>query len=249
MQGSQSLDGVLSPVSIDRRIDKVLPNYSANLSLHENLMLRLAGSTTITRPEFADLNPQLALYQSTESLPARGNGGNPQLRPVESRNADVSLEWYFRPGSLLSVAGFHRKIDGYIQNYAADESIDGIVYSISRPRNTGEGSLKGVEVGYTQFYDFLPGWWSGFGSQLNYTYLSAEADSPEGIGQPLTNVSKNSYNAILMYEYARFSARVAYNWRGDYVVSFNSSGDQPEQISQGGRSGWMRPSITSSTSM
>ncbi|MGD3166513.1 TonB-dependent receptor [Xanthomonas citri pv. citri] len=238
LQGSQSLDGVLSPVSIDRRIDKVLPNYSANLSLHENLMLRLAGSTTITRPEFADLNPQLALYQSTESLPARGNGGNPQLRPVESRNADVSLEWYFRPGSLLSVAGFHRKIDGYIQNYAADESIDGIVYSISRPRNTGEGSLKGVEVGYTQFYDFLPGWWSGFGSQLNYTYLSAEADSPEGIGQPLTNVSKNSYNAILMYEYARFSARVAYNWRGDYVVSFNSSGDQPEQISQG-REKWL----------
>ncbi|MBZ3177340.1 TonB-dependent receptor [Xanthomonas perforans] len=238
LQGSQSVDGVLSPVSIDRRIDKVLPNYSANLTLYDNLMLRLAGSTTITRPEFADLNPQLALYQSTESLPARGNGGNPQLRPVESRNADVSLEWYFRPGSLLSVAGFHRKIDGYIQNYAADEPIGGIVYSISRPRNTGEGSLKGVEVGYTQFYDFLPGGWSGFGSQLNYTYISAKAESPEGISQPLTNVSKNSYNAILMYEYARFSARVAYNWRGDYAVSFNSSGDQPEQINQG-REQWL----------
>ena len=238
LQGSQSLDGILSPVSIDRRIDKVLPNYSANLALHENLMLRLAGSTTITRPEFADLNPQLALYQSTESLPARGNGGNPQLRAVESRNADVSLEWYFRPGSLLSVAAFHRKIDGYIQNYAADEAIGGIVYSISRPRNAGEGTLKGVEVGYAQFYDFLPGWWSGFGSQLNYTYISAEADSPEGISQPLTNVSKNSCNAILMYEYARFSARVAYNWRGDYAVSFNSSGDQPEQINQG-REKWL----------
>lgn len=238
LEGSQSLDGVLSPVSIDRRIDKVLPNYSANFTLHENLILRLAGSTTITRPEFADLNPQLALYQSTESLPARGNGGNPQLRPVESRNADLSLEWYFRPGSLLSLAGFHRDIEGYIQNYAADEVIDGITYSISRPRNTGQGSLKGVEVGYTQFYDFLPGWLSGFGTQLNYTYISAEADSPEGISQPLTNVSKNAYNAILMYEYARFSARVAYNWRGDYAVSFNSSGDQPEQINQG-REKWL----------
>ncbi|MCL1499083.1 TonB-dependent receptor [Xanthomonas nasturtii] len=238
LKGSESLDGVLSPVSIDRRIDKVLPNYSANLTLHDNLLLRLAGSTTITRPEFADLNPQLALYQSTESLPARGNGGNPQLRPVESRNADVSLEWYFRPGSLLSVAGFHRRIDGYIQNYAADEPIGGVVYSISRPRNAGEGTLKGMEVGYTHFYDFLPGWWSGFGSQLNYTYVSAEADSPEGIGQPLTNVSKNACNAILMYEYAHFSARAAYNWRGDYAVSFNSSGDQPEQINQG-REKWL----------
>nr|WP_245149882.1 TonB-dependent receptor [Xanthomonas axonopodis] len=59
LQGSQSLDGVLSPVSIDPRIDKVLPNYSVNLTLRENLMLRLAGSTTITRPEFADLKRRM----------------------------------------------------------------------------------------------------------------------------------------------------------------------------------------------
>ncbi|MDL5365192.1 TonB-dependent receptor [Xanthomonas sp. NCPPB 2654] len=233
LRGTQPRDGVSGPVQIDRRTDKVLPNYSANLSLRENLMLRLAGSTTITRPEFADLNPQLALYESTDSLPARGGGGNPQLRPVESRNADLSLEWYFRPGSLLSLAAFHRDIDGYIQTYAADETIDGTTYSISRPRNTGKGTLKGVEAGYTQFYDFLPGWLSGFGTQLNYTYIDAEADSPDGISQPLTNVSKNAYNVILMYEYQRFSARAAYNWRNRYAVSFNSSGDQPEQIYHG----------------
>ncbi|MET0290570.1 MAG: TonB-dependent receptor, partial [Pseudoxanthomonas sp.] len=233
LSGTRTTDGVDAPTKIEQSQTKYLPNLNANFSLTETLILRAAASQTIARPAFADLNPQLSLFESTDSLPARGNGGNPDLRAVESKNADLSLEWYFKPGSLLSVAGFHRKIDGYVQNYAADEVIGDVTYSITRPRNTGQGTLKGVEVGYTQFYDFLPGWLSGFGTQLNYTHISAEAESPAGIMQPLTNVSENAFNAILMYQYDRFSARVAYNRRGDYATSFNSSGDQPSEIRQG----------------
>ena len=233
LEGTRTLDGVDTPTRNETTQTKYLPNANANFSLRENLILRLSGSETIARPNFADLNPQLSLYESTDSLPARGNGGNPDLRAVESRNLDASLEWYFQPGSLLSVAGFHRKLDGYVQSYADDETIGGQTYSITRPRNTGEGTLKGFEVGYSQFYDFLPGWLSGFGTQLNYTRISAEAESPTGQMQPLTNVSKHAFNAVLMYQYERFSARVAWNRRTGYATSFNSSGDQPSEIRQG----------------
>ncbi|MCD9031138.1 TonB-dependent receptor [Luteimonas sp. Y-2-2-4F] len=233
LRGTETVDGVESPVSIDRSESEWLPNLSANLSLREDLMLRLSHSRSITRPNFADLNPQLALFQATDSLPARGSGGNPALEAVKSKNVDVSLEWYFQPNALLSLAGFHRDVDGYVQVYAEDETIDGIEYSITRPRNTGEGTLKGVEIGYTQFYDFLPGWLSGFGTQLNATWIDAEAESPAGEVQPLANVSRKAYNAILMYEYERFSARLAYNWRDDYAVSFSASGDQPSEIFHG----------------
>lgn len=233
LNGTRSVDGVPTPSSIEQRRTEYLPNANANVSLREDLILRLSGSETIARPAFADLNPQLSLYQSTDSLPARGDGGNPDLQAVSSRNLDASLEWYFRPGSLLSAAAFHRDLEGYVQRYASDEAIDGTTYSISRPRNTGEGTLKGFEVGYTQFYDFLPGWWSGFGTQLNYTRIDAEAESPTGQMQPLTNVSKHSFNAVLMYQYDRFSARLAWNRRSDYATSFNSSGDQPSEIRHG----------------
>ena len=230
LSGTRTLDGVDVPSRIKTSQTKFLPNASANFSLREDLILRLSGSQTIARPNFADLNPQLSLYESTDSLPARGNGGNPELQAVESKNLDASLEWYFQPGSLLSAAVFHRRLDGYVQRYADDEVIGGTTYSITRPRNTGEGTLKGFEVGYSQFYDFLPGWLSGFGTQLNYTRISAEAESPTGQMQPLTNVSKHAFNAVLMYQYDRFSARLAWNRRTDYTASFNSSGDQPSEI-------------------
>ena len=233
LAGTRTVDGVDRASQINTTQTKYLPNASANFSLREDLILRLSGSETIARPNFADLNPQLSLFESTDSLPARGSGGNPDLQAVESKNLDVSLEWYFKPGSLLSVAGFHRKLDGYVQSYADDETIGGTTYSITRPRNTGEGTLKGFEVGYSQFYDFLPGWLSGFGTQLNYTRISAEAESPTGQMQPLTNVSKHAFNAVLMYQYDRFSARLAWNRRTDYATSFNSSGDQPSEIRQG----------------
>jgi len=233
LNGTRTVDGVPAPERIETTRTEYLPNANVNVSLAENLILRVAASETIARPAFADLNPQLSLYAPTDSLPARGDGGNPELEAVSSRNLDASLEWYFRPGSLLSAAAFHRDLDGYVQRYASDEVIAGTTYSISRPRNTGEGTLKGYEVGYTQFYDFLPGAWSGLGTQLNYTRISAEAESPTGEMQPLTNVSRHAFNAVLMYQYARFSARVAYNRRSDYVASFNSSGDQPNAIRHG----------------
>jgi hypothetical protein len=35
----------------------------------------------------------------------------------------------------------------------------------------GGGTLKGFEVAYQTFFDFLPGLLSGFGVQGNYTYV------------------------------------------------------------------------------
>ncbi|WP_149196157.1 TonB-dependent receptor [Luteimonas suaedae] len=230
LKGTEIVDGVQSPVDIDKSDTEVLPNFSANLALRDDLLLRLGLGKSVTRPDFEALNPQLSLFQETETLPARGSGGNPDLDSVESTNTDLSLEWYFKPGSLLSATAFHRDIEGYIQTYASDEVIDGVSYSITRPRNTGSGSLKGIELAYTQFFDFLPGWLSGFGTQLNTTFISAETESPTGEMQDLVNVSDRAWNAILIYQRDPISARLAYNWRDDYAISFSETGAQPSAI-------------------
>ncbi|GHH51530.1 TonB-dependent receptor [[Pseudomonas] boreopolis] len=230
LAGTQVVDGVQSPVNIDKSNDQFLPSFSANLGIRDDLLLRLSYGKSITRPSFANLNPQLTLFQPTATVAANGSGGNPDLDPVKSENIDLSLEWYFQPSSLLSLAAFHRSIDGYIQTYASDETIDGVTYSVSRPRNTGHGTLKGVEVAYTQFYDFLPGWLSGFGTQLNATFIDAATQSPTGEMQDLVNVSKRAYNAVLIYQKGAFSSRLAYNWRSKYALSYTASGDQPQSI-------------------
>ncbi|MBB3060868.1 TonB-dependent receptor [Microbulbifer rhizosphaerae] len=225
---------VLQSVDSDTSTTKLLPNASARLAIRDDLYLRGAISQTITRPGFADLNPSTAYFQPTPTQPdfGTGNGGNPELDSVESGNLDVSLEWYFADSSSLTAGLFYRDIDGYIQFYSSPEMRDGVRYQVTRPQNTGSGSLEGVELAYTQFFDNLPGFWSGFGIQANATFMDGEAESPpdaEGNTemQNLANVSDESYNLILLYEKNGFSARLAYNWRSDYYSSFDEAGDQP----------------------
>ena len=60
--------------------------------------------------------------------------------------------------------------------------------------------------------------------------IDAKADTIAGDDQDLTNVSDSSYNVILMYENDLISSRLAYNWRSDYVESYNQSGAQPSAV-------------------
>ncbi len=234
LSGTSTVDGEVQQVTEEATDNKVLPSASARLAITDELFLRGAVSQTITRPGFADLNPSTAYFQPTPTMPdfGTGEGGNPNLDSVESNNFDLSLEWYFGPASTLSAGYFQRDIDGYIQFYASEEMRDGVPYQVTRPQNTGEGSLDGFELAYTQFFDNLPGLWSGFGVQANATFMDGDAESPpdaEGNTemQPLANVSDEAYNLILLYEQGPFNARLAYNWRSDYFLSFNAAGAQP----------------------
>ncbi len=235
LRGTSDIEGEgVQPVETESSDTKVLPSLSARLELTPSLYLRGAVSETITRPGFADLNPATAYFQPTPTMPTEGtgSGGNPNLDAVEATNLDLSLEWYFGRASSLTGGLFTRDIDGYIQFYASDEVIDGVTYSVTRPQNTGSGTLEGIELAYTHFFDNLPGVWAGIGLQANATFMDGEAESPPDAAgntemQPLANVSDESYNLILLYELDKVSARLAYNWRSEYYLSFDEAGAQP----------------------
>ena len=220
-----------TPLAATTSTFDVLPSLNVRARLPAGLQARFAYNRTITRPDFAALNPAVSLTSPGATLLGSGTGGNPNLQEVKSDNLDWALEWYFaRTGSLTATA-FLREIDGYIQSYAANETIGGRVYAVTRPNNTGSGELKGVEIGYTQFYDFafMPDWTRGFGLQLNFTYIDGTTQSPGatpgtfGPDQQLVGVSRYSLNAIGLYERGPYSARVAYNWRSRYTDSYNNA--------------------------
>lgn len=114
-----------------------------------------------------------------------------------------------------------------MQNYITTEVVDGITYEVTRPQNTSNGTLEGVELTYTQFFDNLPSFLDGLGVQVNATFMDGDTVAPTGETQKLINVSDESYNAVLIYERDDISARLAYNWRSDWHESYTASGDQP----------------------
>ena len=98
----------------------------------------------------------------------------------------------------------------------------GDVYRVTRPGNTGDGSLKGFELGYQQFYDFLPGVLKGFGLQANYTYMDGDTTNVDtGVELPITGLSKQSFNIIGLYVRGAFEGRLAYNWRDEFLQTVN----------------------------
>jgi TonB-dependent receptor len=98
--------------------------------------------------------------------------------------------------------------------------------------------IKGIEVTYTQFLDFLNGPISGLGVQGNVTLLHATGglNSPYSAtvpganlvsftGLPLEQLSKYAYNATLLYAKYGVDARLAYNWRSKYLMTTISAGN------------------------
>ncbi len=229
---------IYSPVSVASAYTKALPSLNVRIHLTDDLQLRLAASKALSRPTFTQLNPNINIGQPSSSQ----NGlstvtlGNPNLKPLEADQLDTSLEWNFNSTGLLYGAAFYKKVDGFIANVTTNQVFsfpDGhsATFAVTRPENGDNGKIKGFEVGYTQFYDFLPGLLSGLGAQANYTYVDSKSPSPAAadnsgnkLNVPLEGLSKNSFNLVGIYEKGPVSLRLAYNWRDDYVVTTSGNG-------------------------
>lgn len=206
-----------SPLNIDRSYFDTLPSVNLRYELMKGLYLRGAASKTVTRPDFNKMSPSLTLNPAR--IPPIGGAGNPDLRPMRADNFDVALEKYFNKTTSVYLTGFKKNVDGFISDVTTPETYAGITYDVTRPYNTGASVIRGAEVGYQQFYDFLPGWLSGLGLQANYTYVDSDV---QGSALPLAGLSQNSYNVIGMYEKGPVSVRVAYNWRDKYLTSISN---------------------------
>ncbi|KQT35219.1 hypothetical protein ASG29_03665 [Sphingomonas sp. Leaf412] len=235
-----------SPITARNDYTDYLPNVSARVQFSPEVQLRLAYNQTRTRPNFFDLNPTLtvgpppqvpaeclanpALPQCSPTSNLRSvTGGNPNLTPLTSDNYDASLEWYFSRSGSLTGAIFRRDARGFISRVAI-APVD-VGYGPSRldlPENTGKTRFQGAEVAFTSFLDIdgLPDWAKGFGIQANGTYIDSKGDlatglagSPNVAGRQLrfNGVSKWAGNLIGLYERPFFSARLAYNYRSDFV--------------------------------
>ena len=233
-------------VVIDDRtvtFDNWLPSFNALLDTGNGLLFRAAVSKGISRPDLAAFRAGGVIGDNTGDLRSEGTletgplfqlfTGNRTLRPVESWNYDLSVEWYFDRVGSLTVNAFAKDIKGIINN-GADivdfTSPSGIALDVevNGPDNRQNGLLKGVEVSYQQTYDFLPGFLSGLGSQLTYTYVDgsdfrntnlANNQSDFSALQPLAGISKHTVNAVLFYEKDWLSARAAYNWRSAFLIT------------------------------
>jgi len=89
----------------------LLPSVSALVHLRDNIDIRAAWSRTVVRPTYREIAP-VPIYDITRN---RTIVGNPVLTLADSENYDLRASWYPRPGEIVSVSVFGKKIDRPIE--------------------------------------------------------------------------------------------------------------------------------------
>ncbi|XPF95117.1 TonB-dependent receptor [Colwellia sp. RE-S-Sl-9] len=262
-----------------------LPSLTLNYKLNEDTVIRFAASKTMARPQIDSLKPS---FKFNEAVFGTGNSNgtifNPFLKPLESKNLDLSYEWYFNEGGALTVALFNKDMSNFeerasvgahwtdlrgldsdalsqldpftdilitkpagdtikydasvadgtnclinrrhrFQTNALDTQGDCDVMNVTVIRNGAGGTNRGLEIGYNQNYDFLPGIFGGLGAAINYTYSDSTTDAeigPLGLklaAMPMANISKHVYNISTFWEQDGNLLRLAYNYRTDSLAN------------------------------
>ncbi|HSV71579.1 MAG TPA: TonB-dependent receptor [Methylibium sp.] len=226
VDGTQSVPstGAVAPLRVASAYTDWLPSAALRWRLDGGVQLRAAASRTITRPNFEQLSPSLTLVPNPINPALNvGAAGNPDLRPVRSRNLDLAAESVRGDAGAWSMTLFWKQVDGFVANASQPETWDGVVYQVSRPYNSDPARIRGVELAGLRFLDELPGAWRGLGVQANYTFVdSSTPDRRLGVDVPLQNLSRHSANLIGLYEHGPWSARLAWNWRSRFLSGVNS---------------------------
>lgn len=211
-------------LSANNSYTKAFPSVHLRHELDNGVILRAAYSTGISRPNFEDLAP-FVIIEDRESGRGEIELGNVGLRPAYAHSFDLMGEYYLEPLGIFGAGVFYKDISDPIFNGRSlilGGEFDG--FQQSRPENGDNGKIYGFEVNWQQRFDNLPGLLGGTGIAATYTYSDSEADLPFGAGSTtLAGTSKHSFNLALQFDTNRLSSQLAYNYRSEYVDSFNTS--------------------------
>jgi TonB-dependent receptor len=242
-------NGAVNPTTAHAKFDYWLPSINVKIALPNAVQVRLGASKTLTPPDIGLTRNyyNLALNTNadgiTNGVPS-GNVtvGNPYLKPTQATNFDASVEWYFAPVGSLTFATFWKELTDVATNTTARMPFtnNGATFDVlvTQPGNSDKKAhVKGFEVAYQQFYDFLPKPLDGFGINANYSYIDSKGvpqstlsatDPDVAAGRvstvntgllPLQGLSKHNANFAAIYEKGAISARLAYNWRSDFLLT------------------------------
>lgn len=201
-----------------------LPSLVLRITPDDRTVLRVAYSRSVGRPQYSDLSPGGTITVEGEGE-ISVSSGNPALKPYVSDALDLTGEWYFAPGGMLSLGAFAKFIRNpiFVQAFTVyDAGFAGSVYDridYSQTQNADKGDIIGLEAAYQQQFTFLPGLLSGFGVNLNLTLIDATLRMPGRGGIDFPEQSKLLWGAQLFYQKGPVEASIAYHHTGRALIS------------------------------
>ncbi|MFZ5979167.1 MAG: TonB-dependent receptor domain-containing protein [Candidatus Zixiibacteriota bacterium] len=201
-----------------------LPSLNLIYKLTENMNFRASYGRTLARPTLREIAP----WSSEDFVGGRTLIGNPDLKMTKINNYDFRWEYYSRPGEILAVSLFYKKLENPIE-IAILNINDNVM-----PKNVDNGKLYGAEFEVRERLDQITSLLRNFQLGANLTLVHSEVDIDEkeliqleasgfyDFTRPLTGQSPYVINFDLTFDnyrtgtratllYNIFGKRLAYN--------------------------------------
>lgn len=245
---------VVTPQHGGTSYDDVLPSLNLNLALTERDAVKLGLGRTLTRINMgamsasftysvSSVESQLEEDSDIENSPWSASGGNPEIKPWISDNADLSVEHYFDDSlGYVSLAAFYKELNTYVypertvMDFSDFPIPDGLpsqpqmfVGYKTVPANGNGGHVKGMEFTLSASGGLISDSLSGFGMVWTSSYTDSNIVPPDSASNKLPGLSKNVHGLQLYFEQDGFSARISQNYRSDFLGDFASNIGAKEQ--------------------
>ncbi|MDP3222680.1 MAG: TonB-dependent receptor, partial [Rubrivivax sp.] len=107
----------------------LLPSLDFDVDVTDKLKARASYGESIGRPGWGDIQGGQTLNALARVDGGTGQQGNPALKPLKSKNFDLSLEFYYAKGSYVAVGYFQK----HISNYIGTTQIDATPFNLPTP--------------------------------------------------------------------------------------------------------------------
>jgi TonB-dependent receptor len=203
-------NGAVTPSTNKQDYTNIFPDVNAKYQLTDELLVRLALSTSLARPGFNQITAAKSYDYDNNII----SEGNPALKATTASNVDLTAEYYLPGGGIASGGLFYKHFDNYVIPTitfvpAPSPKFTNPIVELDSFSNIGAATAKGLELNYVQQFTFLPGPLSGFGFDGNFTYNATSGDVRIGEKHALPQTSPRNYNAELFYEKGPISVRLA----------------------------------------
>ncbi len=220
----------VTQVTRTRSYNDYFPSLHLRYALARNLTARGSVTTNAARPNMTDLYPTTTVsYNATTGLGTVTQNA-PGLRPQQSENYDLSLEYYFEPAGLFSVGYFRKNIKNFLSrtsdeiDFGSDNGFDGQFggFTLNTTTNGGEAQVEGWEINYNQQLTFLPKPFNGLGVFANYTSLETSGTYAEGARELAGFVPKTA-NAGASFRWRKLETRISWRYTSAQLRSYNAN--------------------------
>ena len=234
-KGTGATDGEYQTTQTKRSYHHWLPGLHARYQWDKNTQVRAAWTKSVVRPTFGQLAPGFVIDDDEASF------GNPNLKPLESSNLDLGIEHYMGHAGTVSAFVFYKDIQNFVYN--TDLAGAGAWADFSEAHSFANGDsakLYGLELAYSQKFDWLPAPWNGLLLGANATFSRSDAqiegfDAASGRTLKrdidLPSQSDTVGNLMLGWEDDTLSLRLSANYKSAYLYELASINDKAHDLS------------------